>query len=78
VSADAETIARIAALPEYDGPFWVAMGLRTVDAHWTRFVRAWRNMTRKLFLPRCSRSGPCCENECENLAEHFARTGDTA
>lgn len=35
----------------------------TIDAAWTRFVRGWRNL-RGLWLPRCSRSEPCCDLEC--------------
>lgn len=48
----------------------------TVDRAWTLFVRQWRDMMRRLFLPMCSRSEPCCEFECPDMATHFARTGD--
>lgn len=49
---------------------------RTTDQAWTRFVRQWRDLMRRLFLPLCSRGEPCCEHECNNMAEHFGRTGD--
>ena len=47
----------------------------THDRSWTAFVRGWRDLTRTLFLPRCSRSEPCCEAKCQDVAEHFALTG---
>lgn len=50
--------------------------LMTGDQQWTRFVRSWRDLMRRLFSPRCSRSAPCCSFDCPDLATHFARTGD--